>query len=304
MRVLVIGGSGFLGSHIGVSLDQHGFSGTSLSRRAAMAYDSWEKFESAQAVEPVLDKDAWDVVINTVAISSHEQCHQDPQAALEINASWPGQWAEMCYRKRLPFIHISTDAVFSADGPPLHAENSPVAPKSAYGRTKREGELRVLENNPMALVVRTNFFGWSSSGQRGILDFFYQNLRRGEAVTGFTDYITTSIYAGQLSEVLWDLVQRGAAGIFHVSSSSPMTKFEFGLSVAKEFNFEPSLIVEGSKDSSGLSIPREKFLALSNTRTEKVTHQSMPTTKSGLKRARLERELFMSHLARRRGEHR
>lgn len=302
MRVLVIGGSGFLGAQLGVSVAQHGFHGTSLSRRPAHTFDRSHRLEEPGDLSHLLDSNEWDVVINSVAIASHEECERDPELARTVNARWPEEWARLCEARGVPFVHVSTDAVFSGEQDDLYTEISLVGPTSQYGKSKREGEERVLASSPDALVVRTNFFGWSESGQVGILDFFVRHLSNGLPVTGFTDYVTSSIYAGDFADALWELIAARSSGIVHLTSSTPLSKFEFGCAVAKVFGFPVSLITPGSKDSGGLAVSRGSFLGLSNQIAEELLGREMPSTVSGLERARRERELCVKYFERRQEE--
>ena len=298
MRVIVIGGSGFLGAQLGLSIAEHGFHGASLSRRPANTFDQSHLLEEPGNLAQLLDSAEWDVVINTVAIASHEECERNPDLAHTVNALWPEEWAKMCRAREVPFVHISTDAVFSGEHHEPYTEQSVVGPTSQYGTSKREGEVRVLASSPDALVVRTNFFGWSASGRVGILDFFFRHLSEGHPVTGFTDYVTSSIYAGDLADALWDLISARASGILHVTSSTPLSKYEFGCAVAEVFGLPASLITPGSKDSGDLAVRRGSFLGLSTQKAERLVGRELPSTVSGLERAQRERELCVKYFER------
>jgi dTDP-4-dehydrorhamnose reductase len=299
VRVLVLGGSGFLGSQFGFSIDQRGWEGVSLSRREPRGYAGWEFLHNPNDLARMLDGEEWDVILNCVAMASHEACEENPGQAHFVNSVLPGNWAEECRRRGVRFVHISTDAVFSGMSSEPYREESPATPTSQYGLTKREGELRVLDAFPEALVIRTNFFGWSETGTTGILDFFYGNLRAGIPTVGFTDYVTSSIYSGDLADILWTCVERQVSGILHISSSTPLSKFDFGRAVAESFSLDTSLISPGSKESAPLAVSRGSFLALNNERAEVTVGAPLSTTLSGIERAREERSVHLAHFAKR-----
>ena len=154
-------------------------------------------------------------------------------------------------------IYISTDAVFS--GQPSAAtpagnyqESDQPNPNTVYGESKLAGELHAeSETNP--LIVRTNFFGWSPTGHRSILEFFVNELRANRSVNGFTNVTTTSLYAHTLLDYIYQL--KDHTGIFHITSRDAITKYEFGVKVAKHFDLRESLIkrVE-AKNSKDLSL--------------------------------------------------
>ena len=93
-------------------------------------------------------------VINTAAMSGIEAAEADPCAALAVNADAPAKLAELCARIDLPLIHISTDYVFGAATDRPWRESDVVSPVNTYGRTKADGERRVLEAHPRACVAR------------------------------------------------------------------------------------------------------------------------------------------------------
>jgi dTDP-4-dehydrorhamnose reductase len=93
-------------------------------------------------------------VINTAAMSGIEAAEADPYAARAINADAPAKLAAFCARHDLPLIHISSDYVFGATTDRPWRESDIVSPINTYGRTKAEGECRVLEAHPRACVAR------------------------------------------------------------------------------------------------------------------------------------------------------
>jgi dTDP-4-dehydrorhamnose reductase len=114
-------------------------------------------------------------VINTAAMSGIEAAETDPFAARAVNADAAARLAEFCARNDLPLIHISTDYVFGATTDRPWRESDVVSPINAYGRTKAEGECRVLESHPRACVARVAWlFG---DGE----DFIVHLLSKGES---------------------------------------------------------------------------------------------------------------------------
>jgi dTDP-4-dehydrorhamnose reductase len=93
-------------------------------------------------------------VINTAAISDIEQAEADPTTAHAVNSDGPAKLAEFCAHNDLPLIHISTDYVFGNRADRPWQEEDVVCPINTYGRTKAEGERRVLEAHPRACVAR------------------------------------------------------------------------------------------------------------------------------------------------------
>ena len=215
-----------------------------------------------------------DVILHCAALADHGACEREPDLAEAVNVIGSEVLASASDAR---FVLISTDAVFSGDTG-HYTESDPVSPTTVYGRTKAEAEQRVLATDD-ALVVRTNFFGWSPSGTRSILEFFVRELAQGHQVPGFTNYTVTSTYVGDLLPRIEALVDGAHSGIVHVASSDARSKFEFGCLVADVFGFDRDLI------EPALSPIPHRDLSLDCARVEELLGEAVPTQRAGIVRA-------------------
>jgi len=295
VKVLVLGSSGFLGSYLGFALPKMGHEVSGSSRNPVAYFPANQVKEGLDDYTEIIRSGDYQLVINCVAVASHEACESDPEMAETVNGKFPGLWASVAAEAGARFVHISTDAVFDGSRAELYTESDETAPESVYGRTKAEGEQAVLAANPEALVLRVNFFGWSRSKKSGILDFFVNAFTHHTPITGFEDYVVSSLYVGDLAEAMMELVQRGASGVFHAVSSTPLSKYDFGLTVASTAELSAGSMVAGSlADAPGLT-PRGHNLSLSTTKVEDAVGRAMPTSEAGIQRALAEREALMDY---------
>jgi len=95
------------------------------------------------------------VVVNAAAYTAVDQAEADQVAAAAINAEAPATMARACAAHGLAFIHISTDYVFDGNKSSPYSVGDPTDPQGVYGRTKRDGEIGVLEALPQAVILRT-----------------------------------------------------------------------------------------------------------------------------------------------------
>jgi dTDP-4-dehydrorhamnose reductase len=94
------------------------------------------------------------VVLNAAAYTAVDAAETDEDTALLVNGRAPGWLAEeLAGRGRL--VHVSTDYVFDGEADQPYPVDAPVAPRSAYGRTKAAGERAVAAAGGDATVVRT-----------------------------------------------------------------------------------------------------------------------------------------------------
>ena len=284
---LVTGASGFLGANAGLFLSGKSVSTVGLSRGVATP----PHFETAlrgDLSEPELlaekvRESRPNVILHAGALASHEQCEADPSLATRINADATRALASVAAEIGATFIYISTDAVFDgARGD--YAESDEPSPFSVYGESKLLGERYALEQTD-ALVIRTNFFGWSPTGSRSILEFFVNSLRSGTPVSGYTDFTVTSTYTQFLIDAIWQLTQRQATGIVHVASSDKCSKYEFATTVAEVFGLDGSLISPAEAAAATHATSRARDLSLRVGKLESLLGAQAPTQRAGILQA-------------------
>jgi dTDP-4-dehydrorhamnose reductase len=233
------------------------------------------------AIEKLMDEIQPDVVINCAALTNIDQCETMADQARIINADLPGHLASVTNRLGVRMVQVSTDAVF--DGKyGNYSENDPPNPISAYSRTKLEGERKVAERNADALIIRVNFYGCSLSGQRSLAEWFYNNLSKNIPVNGFTDVFFCPLMVNHLVDIILRLVTMGEGGLYHVVSSEGLSKYEFGLRLARRFGFDESLINPIVWSEGGLKAPRSPNLILRTDKLARILGASPPNQMEGL----------------------
>lgn len=150
MRILVTGVSGQVG---------HELAGLLASEGAVIAADRsvLDLAADPQALRDTLRRLAPDLIVNPAAYTAVDRAESEEPLARSINAIAPGVLAEVAAARGIAMIHFSTDYVFdgSASGP--YGEDAPCAPASAYGRTKREGEIAVQAAGGRHFILRTSW---------------------------------------------------------------------------------------------------------------------------------------------------
>lgn len=282
---LVTGAQGFLGANLGAFLDGRA-TRIGLARRepASALFERTLGLDLLEpgALETVVAETRPGVIVHAAALSSHEACESDPELARLMNVEVTGRLAQAAEDCGARFILISTDAVFDGKRGD-YAEDDETNPFSVYGRTKLEGEERAAEAT-QALILRTNFFGWSPNGTRSILEFFVNELSAGHAISGFTDFTVTSMYAQHLSRVIWQLANLGVSGVLHVASRDALTKYEFGVTVARRFGLPEQLIAPVASDPAAIP-PRSRNISLNTARLASVLGEQVPSQSEGIDQA-------------------
>ncbi|TSA26214.1 MAG: SDR family oxidoreductase [Ignavibacteriales bacterium] len=206
------------------------------------------------------------LIIHTASLTNVEECEDNLALAYHVHVNLTKNVAEAAAFHGTKFIHISTDHFFKGDIPYVN-ENENYAPLNVYAYTKAEAEKAVQGINFNSLIIRTNFFAWGPSYRRSFSDFVIYSLRANKKITLFSDVFFTPIISEKLIKIVHELSDLQAKGIFNVVGDERISKYEFGLRIAKYFNLDSSLISDGSMTSNTTLVKRPLDMSLSNKKT-------------------------------------
>lgn len=293
-RVLVTGATGLLGQAIVLRAAAEGADVIAAVHRHGLDIPGVRcirmDLRDLDAAATAVSREQPALVVHTAALVALDRCEADPTLAALLNVTVPGRLAQVCRRLGAGMVHISSDAVYGdAEGP--FTEDTETRGDSVYARSKLDGEQAVLEALPDAFVVRTNFFGWSSSGTRSLAEFFHAALSRGRQVYGFTDVEFSPLYQRSLTDLLLTAATQGIGGVRNVGSSSSMSKYAFGRAIAEVFGMDPELVQPASRHDAGLTAARSATLTMDSSRIASELDVSLPTTREGIE------QLFVDSVA-------
>ena len=288
----VTGASGFLGTNAGLFLRERA-PAVGFSRRAnastpfstSIELDLRESTQLSAQIRAISPS----VIFHGAAIAGHETAANDPKQAYDVNVLATEVLARTASDIGARMIYISTDALFSGKHGD-YKETDPVEPFSIYGETKLEGEERVRSTLADHLIVRTNFFGWSETGTKSILEFFVNAMRYQHNVSGYPDFIVTSIYVQHLLSAIYKLNAIGASGTVNVASSNALSKFDFGLTVGEVFGLQSSCIEQVATSSATYAVSRSRDLSLNTHKAASLLGEDLPTQQQGVKQALIDEE--------------
>jgi dTDP-4-dehydrorhamnose reductase len=271
-KVFITGGSGLLALNWALAIrESHSVTLGLHNRTVSLAGVRTQKveLESVEHLVRTFDEAQISMVVHAAGFTSVEQCEAKPDMARHINVDLAGNVAEASAKLGLPLIHISTDHLFSGEMP-LLAETTPVTPVNLYGKTKAEAELQVLDAHPLALLIRTNFYGWGTSYRRSFSDMIIDSLRLGEDLSLFTDVFYTPILVETLVRAAHDLIDTKVTGIVNVVGDERTSKYEFGIRIAEEFGLDAGLIKPGLLADQVALAQRPYDMSLSNQKVGKL----------------------------------
>jgi dTDP-4-dehydrorhamnose reductase len=292
MRLLITGASGLLGMNLALGASkEHVVVGQINSRPVTTDLFTVVTADllAPDSVDCLLDAAQPDVVVNCAALADIDACERNPERARALNTEMPARLAGRAAAAGVAFLHVSTDAVFDGQKGGYVEDDWP-NPLSVYARTKLEGERGVAEAHGAAIIARVNLFGWSPSGSRSLAEFFYNNLKAARPVTGFADVWFCPLLVTDLGPLFLRMLEARLTGVYHVVSPECISKYEFGVRVARLFGFDKGLISPGYHETGGLSARRSPKLTLRTDKLAQALEGPLPSVSSGLTRFHVQHE--------------
>jgi len=284
MKLLITGASGLLGINLALeAMREHEVIGVDRGRLKSTPFQVFKVDPlHRNAIDSVLGSTQPDWLVNCAALASLEECEAYPERARLLNTDMPGELAKMCARRRIRFVHISTDAVFDGEKKDFYTEEDEPHPLGTYSQTKLNGERAVQSANSEAIIARVNFYGWSLNGMRSLGELFVNNLSAGKQMNGFTDIVFCPMFVNHTSHILLSMLEKGLRGLYHVVGPQPMSKYQFGIEIARKFGLRESQIDPKSVLSSELTARRAHNLRLSTHKLSTDLGYEVPRFSTGL----------------------
>ncbi len=280
MNILITGANGQLGNEMRVLSAEHPkhryFFTDVVETEGVHVLDITDK----AAVSAFVAVNAIDLIVNCAAYTNVDKAEEDEPTAMKINADA----LTVLGSQTVKLIHVSTDYVFSGDEHLPCRETDPVAPRTAYGRTKLEGEKRLLAVCPEAVILRTAWL-YSSFGN----NFVKTMIRLGkekETLGVVFDQIGTPTYAADLAAAIFTVIEcpMWHPGIYHFTNEGVCSWYDFTIAIhelagIKECRVRPILSEEYTYKT-----PRPHYSVLDKSKFKKTFGVEIPHWMDGLRR--------------------
>lgn len=216
-KILVTGANGQLGREIKKLLPNAVF--TDVDTLDITNLDAVKNFVTNNHIE---------MIVNCAAYTAVDKAEDDSDIAKKINEDGPRNLA----LSGAKIIHISTDYVFDGKNYQPYLPEDTANPVSVYGRTKRAGELAVLNNAKIAVVIRTAWL-YSSHGNN-----FVKTMRRlgaeKESLNVVADQIGSPTFVGDLAQAIVDILPQmneTNKGIYHYTNEGVCSWYDFATEI-------------------------------------------------------------------------
>jgi dTDP-4-dehydrorhamnose reductase len=265
-KVLVVGGSGFLGTEIArQSLDAgHQVAATYLTQPTDVGGTAWHALDvrDRRQVEDLVTAIRPDLVINAAFQKADWASTADGAAHVATAA------ASVAAR----LVHVSSDAVFSGTAI-RYDETSAPDPTTPYGAAKAAAETAIKAISPTAVIARTSLI----IGDGGSLHERRVHALATGQITGalFADDVRCPVHVVDLAAALLELASSDHAGIHHIAGADAVSRHELGTLIARRDGLDPAALPSARRADANLPGPVDIRLDCT------ITRQRLRTTLRG-----------------------
>ena len=221
MKVLLLGGSGMLGSDCKEVLSKE-YEVISPNKKE-LDITSWDVvIDNLQVISP-------DIILNCAGFTDVNACEKEPFLVKKVNVEGPRNLAQGSARFNCRMIHISTDYVFSGQKgvPQPYFEDDPVDPISAYGKSKVESEVAVKENSPNYIIIRSSWL-YGINRNNFINSILERALKKkAKPLMVVHEQIGSPTWTYRLALQIRELLNTDVKGTFHATSEGFCSRYEY-----------------------------------------------------------------------------
>ena len=280
MNILITGANGQLGT------EMHNLSAQHPNHTYFFTDVAELDITNREAVQRFVTDNAVDLIVNCAAYTNVDKAEEDEPTARLINADAVENLAHASQttndqRPTTKIIHISTDYVFSGDEHLPCREDDPVAPRTAYGRTKLEGEQRLLAACPDAVIIRTAWL-YSPYGNNFVKTMLRLGRERDELRVVY-DQIGTPTCAADLAAAIYAVIEAPEwhPGIYHFTNEGVCSWFDFTVEILRQAGITCRVVPIRSEEYA-YKTPRPKYSVLDKTKIKKTFHITIPEWQDSL----------------------
>ena len=224
-------------------------------------------------------------VINCAAYTAVDRAEEDSETASEVNATGVLNLVKALKSVGGKLIHISTDYVFDGNNSTPYVEGNIVNPIGIYGKTKREGELAVINSDLDGIVIRTSWL-YSPYGNNFVKTMMRLGKEKEELKVIF-DQVGTPTYAGDLANVCLEILTHQKKRIdengkvYHFSNEGVASWYDLAIAVLEINNIDCRVYPIETKEYKSLA-GRPHYTVLNKSKIKRDFNIEIPYWRDSL----------------------
>lgn len=178
-------------------------------------------------------------IVNCAAYTAVDKAEDEVDLCTTINADGVENIAKVAKQIGATVIHISTDYVFSGESiiengkPRPYLEDDPTSPTSIYGKSKLEGEKRLLSIVPESIIIRTSWL-YGEHGNNFVYTMF-RLMREKKEIAVVSDQYGSPTWTYDLARAILQMINLSknklSFGIYHYSNEGEISWYDFAVEI-------------------------------------------------------------------------
>lgn len=164
------------------------------------------------------------VCINCEEVRDYTEAEVYRERAYTINSFGADCLAQICRKKDVPLIHVSSSSVYDQSTADPKGEDAPLHPLSTYSDSKLLGEEKIRQSGCRYCILRcTDIFGRNDT----ILMPAFRDAKEGRRITIVRGSKIMPVSAADVSSVIMHVLRNNLEGIYNVSGPEMLTQYQF-----------------------------------------------------------------------------
>jgi len=180
------------------------------------------------------------VVINCAAFTDVEKSESQQDLAFLVNGEAVGNLAQIAAEKNIYVIHISTDFVFDGKKDSPYEETDVPRPINAYGKSKLEGEIQLMENHQNCAIIRVQWT-YGKHGNNFISKLVSLSKQR-DSLKIVDDQFGAPTSTQEAAKVILEFAKKKHQGLFHYAAADFANRFDVAKFAFDKLNLKTTLI--------------------------------------------------------------
>ncbi len=248
-KILIIGASGFVGSHVYKylsSFNEYELTGTyySQNKKDLIFLDYHDKISFLETFENIKP----DIVIWSAGEKNLSRTEND--TSFNIKENLEPIKTLLAWHKRENILNphllfLSSDYVFSGLKGNYTTKDLP-DPQTKYGLSKYYSELEILRNITNFCILRVG----AIIGEGGkFFDWIYNEIKNHNSIELYLDYFSPTPIK-TLCDALSLIIERNLKGVLHISGNKRISKYKFGIQLKEHLGHSKSILIKKMKSNN------------------------------------------------------
>ena len=238
-----------------------------------------------KAVDSFIKENNIKYIINCAAYTAVDKAEDDVDLCYKINRDAVANLGLAATNNNAKVIHISTDYVYDGTANKPYVETDTVNPQSVYGKSKQEGEAKLLKACADSIIIRTAWL-YSIFGNNFVKTMIKLGKER-ETLNVVADQRGTPTYGKDLAKTIVKILDFSEAngfkpGIYHYSNEGTTTWYDFTLAIHKEAGINTCKVNPITTEQYPVKATRPKYSVLDKSKIKSTFNLTIPKWEESL----------------------